>query len=142
MAPVRALLRYLRYTKLALWVFCLGMVAGFVAVVGEIARLERVASITMALGLVLVPVGLFADGHGFVALRWLARKFARPAPAPPPARRAARRVVKKPQAATKPASKPRAAKTTPAKAASAKPAARQAPARRPAVSAKPGPKRR
>ena len=77
------LLRRLRYTRLALLVFGVGLITGFVAVVGEIARLERVSSVTMALGLITLPVALFADGHGFVLLRWIAGKFSRRPPPKP-----------------------------------------------------------
>ena len=67
----------MRYTKTALLVFGLGLVTGFVVVVGEFSEWERLASAVMALGLVLVPVGLFADGHGMAAIRWLAARFPR-----------------------------------------------------------------
>jgi hypothetical protein len=67
----------MRYTKLALLIFGLGLVSGFVIVVGEFARYERVASAVMALGLVLLPVALFADGRGIRLLAWLARRFSR-----------------------------------------------------------------
>ena len=93
----------MRYTKAALLVFGLGLVTGFVVVVGEFSEWERSAAATMALGLVLIPVGLFADGHGMAAIRWIVGRFrrrkrpkARPKsrrPAPrrkPPARRPAR----------------------------------------------------
>jgi hypothetical protein len=73
----RVLLRRLRYTRYALLVFGLGLISGFVAVVGEIPRLELPSSAAMALGLVAVPVGLFADGHGFALLRWIADRLSR-----------------------------------------------------------------
>jgi hypothetical protein len=65
----------MRYTKAALLIFGLGLAVGFAVVVGEFADWEREAAAIMALGLVLVPVGLFADGHGVAALRWLASRF-------------------------------------------------------------------
>ena len=65
----------MRYTKAALLVFGLGLVSGFVVVVGEFFEWERPAAAIMALGLVLIPAGLFADGHGMAAIRWLVRRF-------------------------------------------------------------------
>ena len=65
----------LRYTKAALLIFGLGLVTGFVVVVGEFSEWEYLASGIMALGLVLLPLGLFADGRGIAALRWIARRF-------------------------------------------------------------------
>jgi len=67
----------MRYTKAALLTFGLGLIVGFVVVVGEFSEWERAASALMALGLVLVPVGLFADGHGMTAIRWIAARFRR-----------------------------------------------------------------
>jgi hypothetical protein len=67
----------MRYTKIALLIFGLGLVLGFIIVVGEFARLERVASAVMALGLVLLPVALFADGRGMAMLGWIAARFSR-----------------------------------------------------------------
>jgi hypothetical protein len=84
----------MRYTKLALLIFGLGLISGLVVVAGEFARLERVASAVMALGLVLLPVALFADGRGMRLLGWIAacfsagrRKKARPKPRPAARRR-------------------------------------------------------
>jgi len=70
-------MRRLRYTKIALLVFGLGMIAGLVVVSGEYSAWERVASALMALGLVLIPVGLFADGRGMALIRWLAARLSR-----------------------------------------------------------------
>jgi hypothetical protein len=67
----------MRYTKIALLIFGLGLVLGFIIVVGEFARLERVASAVMALGLVLLPLALFADGRGIRILAWIAARFSR-----------------------------------------------------------------
>jgi len=67
----------LRYTKAALLIFGLGLVTGLVVVVGEFSEWEYLASGIMALGLVLLPLGLFADGRGIAALRWIARRFSR-----------------------------------------------------------------
>jgi hypothetical protein len=67
----------MRYTKIALLIFGLGLVLGFIIVVGEFARLERVASAVMALGLVLLPLALFADGRGIRVLAWIAARFSR-----------------------------------------------------------------
>ena len=71
-APTR-----MRCTKAALLIFGLGLAMGLVVVVGEFSGWEYLASSVMALGLVLLPVGIFADGHGFAALRWIARRFSR-----------------------------------------------------------------
>ena len=68
----------LRYTKAALLIFGLGLVTGLVVVVGEFSEWDYLASGIMALGLVLLPLGLFADGRGIAALRWIARHFSRP----------------------------------------------------------------
>jgi len=65
----------MRYTKAALLVFGLGLVIGFVVVVGEFPEWERLAAAMMAFGLVLIPVGLFADGHGMAAIRWMIALF-------------------------------------------------------------------
>src|SRR5579863_7739427 len=67
----------MRYTKIALSIFGLGLVMGFVIVVGEFARFERAASAVMALGLVLLPLALFADGRGIAVLAWIAARFSR-----------------------------------------------------------------
>ena len=67
----------MRYTKAALLIFGLGLVVGFVVVVGEFSEWERPAAAMMALGLVLIPVGLFADGHGMTAIRWIVARFRR-----------------------------------------------------------------
>ena len=74
---VRARRRRVRYTKAALLIFGLGLVTGLVVVVGEFSEWEYLASCIMALGLVLLPLGLFADGRGIAALRWIARHFSR-----------------------------------------------------------------
>ena len=83
----------MRYTKTALLIFGLGLMLGFVIVVGEFARLERVASAVMALGLVLLPVALFANGRGMAVLAWIAARFSagRRTKARPKSRPAARR---------------------------------------------------
>jgi len=67
----------MRYTKLALLIFGLGLMLGFVIVVGEFARYERVASALMALGLALLPVALFADGRGVALLAWIVARLSR-----------------------------------------------------------------
>jgi hypothetical protein len=67
----------MRYTKIALLIFGLGLVSGLVVVAGEFAQFERVASAVMALGLVLLPVALFADGRGIRLLAWIAARFSR-----------------------------------------------------------------
>jgi len=67
----------MRYTKAALLLFGLGLVLGLVVVVGEFSQLEWVASTLMALALVLLPLALFADGHGMALLGWIAARLAR-----------------------------------------------------------------
>ena len=67
----------MRYTKAALLIFGLGLATGFIVVVGEFSGWEYFASFVMALGLVLLPLGIFADGRGIAALRWIARRFSR-----------------------------------------------------------------
>ena len=78
--------RALRYTKIALLVFGLGMLAGLVVVAGEYTAWQRPAAGLMALGLVLIPVGLFADGHGMALVTRLAARLSRPKPPPKRAR--------------------------------------------------------
>src|SRR5436190_17426126 len=58
----------MRYAKAALLLFGLGTLLGLVVVAAEMPRFERVASAAMALGLLLVPIGLFIDFRysGFV----------------------------------------------------------------------------
>ncbi len=70
----------MRYTKSALLVFGLGLVLGFAIVVGEFSEWERTAAAVMALGLVSIPVALFADGRGPVALAWIAGRLSRRKP--------------------------------------------------------------
>ena len=62
----------LRYTKIALVIFGVGMVLGLVVVAGEFSAWERAASTIMALALVLIPVTLFVDSRGLALLRWFA----------------------------------------------------------------------
>jgi len=85
----------MRWTKTALVLFGIGLALGFAAVVvGGLPRIERAASALMALGLVLLPIGLFADGHGFALIAWLAGRLSKtrkPRPRPKPRRTAAKR---------------------------------------------------
>jgi hypothetical protein len=67
----------LHYTKAALLIFGLGLAIGFVIVVGGVSGWSRLASLIMALGLVLLPLGVFADMRGFAALLWVARRLSR-----------------------------------------------------------------
>jgi hypothetical protein len=67
----------MRYTKAALLLFGLGLLGGFVVVVGEFSEWEYFASVVMALGLVLLPFALFADGHGIAVLRWVVNRLSR-----------------------------------------------------------------
>jgi hypothetical protein len=51
----------MRYTKIALLVFGLGLVVGLVVIAVEIKWLERVASGLMALGIAALPIGMIMD---------------------------------------------------------------------------------
>ena len=70
----------LRYSKMALAVFGTGLALGFVVVVVGLPRLGRLASVTMALSLVALPVALILD--------WRHKRPAAPAKRP---RKAARK---------------------------------------------------
>ena len=59
----------MRYTKAALLIFGIGILLGLAVVAAEIGGIERVASGVMAIGLVLVPIGLVADGRAAAILR-------------------------------------------------------------------------
>ena len=99
---IATLLAPLRYTKVALLVFGFGVILGLVIVAGEYPRWERAASAVMALGLVLIPVGLFADGHGMVLVRWIMHRFRRQSRRRPAPRRRAAASRKRPvRAATR-----------------------------------------
>jgi hypothetical protein len=63
----------MRYSKIALLIFGAGLVLGLVVVVAELSAFGRVASVTMAFGIVMLPAALIMD--------W------RRARAPPPKRR-------------------------------------------------------
>jgi len=67
----------MRYTKTALLIFGAGILLGLAVVAAELAGIERVASGVMALGLVLLPVGLVADGRAAALLRFRRRAKAR-----------------------------------------------------------------
>ena len=51
----------MRYSKLALLVFGAGLLFGFVVVVAELHRWDRLASIAMALGIVALPAAVLLD---------------------------------------------------------------------------------
>jgi hypothetical protein len=51
----------MRYTKIALLAFGLGLLLGLVVLGAEIKSLQRVASGLMALGIAAIPVGMAAD---------------------------------------------------------------------------------
>jgi hypothetical protein len=51
----------MRYSKRALLVFGAGAALGLVVVSVELPGLGRIASLTMAVGIVLLPLALFAD---------------------------------------------------------------------------------
>ncbi len=70
----------MRYTKLALLAFGVGLLLGLVVIVAEIKALERFASGLMALGIAAIPFGVVADWWR-AARAWL-RKPKRLAKAP------------------------------------------------------------
>ena len=51
----------MRYTKMALLAFGLGLLLGLVVIAAEIKALERFASGLMALGIAAIPFGIIAD---------------------------------------------------------------------------------
>ena len=51
----------MRYTKIALLAFGLGLLLGLIVVAAEIKSLERVVSGLMALGIAAIPIGVLAD---------------------------------------------------------------------------------
>jgi hypothetical protein len=51
----------MRYTKIALLAFGVGLLLGLVVLGAEIKSLERVASGLMALGIAAIPFGMVAD---------------------------------------------------------------------------------
>ena len=51
----------MRYTKIVLLMFGLGLVLGLFFITAEIKSLERVASGLMALGIAAIPIGIAAD---------------------------------------------------------------------------------
>jgi hypothetical protein len=52
---------WMRYTKIALLVFGLGLLLGLVVVALELKSLERVASGLMALRITVIPIGMLMD---------------------------------------------------------------------------------
>ncbi len=58
-------------------IFGLGLVLGLVVVAGELPGFERVASGVMALGLVLLPFALVADGRGTAIIQRIRTGFTR-----------------------------------------------------------------
>ena len=73
----------MRYTKAALLIFGAGGLLGLVVVSADLPGLARLASLTMAAGLALLPVALIAD--------WRRRPPAKPARRRPAANRSRRR---------------------------------------------------
>ena len=51
----------MRYTKMALLAFGLGLLLGLVVIAAELKALERFASGLMALGIAAIPFGIIAD---------------------------------------------------------------------------------
>jgi hypothetical protein len=70
----------MRYAKMALLAFGLGLLLGLVVIVAEIKALERFASGLMALGIAAIPFGIIADWWRSVRARL--RKPKRRAKAP------------------------------------------------------------
>ena len=70
----------MRYTKVALLAFGLGLLLGLVVIAAEIKALERFASGLMALGIAAIPFAIIADLRR-AARAWL-RKPRRRAKAP------------------------------------------------------------
>jgi hypothetical protein len=80
----------MRYTKISLLIFGLGLVLGLVVVVAEIKALERVASGVMALGIGAIPIAILGDlRRGLTARFGGAKRRAKAPPrrVPPAARR-------------------------------------------------------
>jgi hypothetical protein len=74
----------MRYTKIALLTFGLGLLLGLLVIAAEIKSLGRVASALMALGIAAIPIGIIADLRGAVRIRpRIARRRARPDPRRP-----------------------------------------------------------
>jgi hypothetical protein len=63
-AGARVICLDMRYSRWALLVFGAGMVLGLAVVSAGLSNLARIASLTMAAGIVLLPVALFADWRG------------------------------------------------------------------------------
>ncbi len=59
----------MRYTKMALLAFGLGLLLGLVVIAAEIKALERFASGLMALGIAAIPFGIAADWRRAVSAR-------------------------------------------------------------------------
>jgi hypothetical protein len=51
----------MRYTKIALLTFGFGLALGLAVIAADIKSLERIASGSMALGIVAIPIGILAD---------------------------------------------------------------------------------
>jgi hypothetical protein len=51
----------MRYTKMALLAFGLGLLLGLLVIAAEIKALQRFASGLMALGIAAIPLGIIAD---------------------------------------------------------------------------------
>jgi hypothetical protein len=83
----------MRYTKIALLTFGLGLLLGLVVIAAEIKSLERVASGLMALGIAAIPTGIVADWRRAAKARSrIARRRTRaPARRAKPAARRSRR---------------------------------------------------
>ena len=72
----------MRYTKIALLIFGLGLVVGFALIVAEVPSFGLIGSAIMALGLIGLPIGIIADGRVAFVRRIVAR-FSRSKPVMP-----------------------------------------------------------
>ena len=89
----------MRYTKIALLIFGVGLVLGLIVVVAEIDRLGRSASGLMALGLAGIPIGMIVDWR--LATKAVAKPVRRRARTP--VRRRAAAQSRRPQRPRRPA---------------------------------------
>jgi hypothetical protein len=71
----------MRYAKIALLTFGLGLLLGLIVVVAEFKSLERVASGLMALGIAAIPIGMIADSRRAAQAAWHAPRRRARAPA-------------------------------------------------------------
>ena len=85
--------RIMRYSKLALLIFGLGLVLGLAVVAAEWWNYARIPSLLMALGIAAIPVAIFFDWRRAAPFSRLMGRFRRRKPTrrrSPPKRRRAR----------------------------------------------------